>query len=201
MGDVTDRPCGGFSGDPNWEDHVILCPMCTQTRRAVFFAILLFVGAPAVSASQECSDWSRPRAYGVGGAYVAGAAITMAVRGGDWWRGASTGSFKVVWDGTQALGQDYLLRAYTAYQLSQVGGLAFRWACVSPRTSVWLGAGFAAAVWLPKEIGDGFYDKGFSIADITASTIGALLPALRYENPVFAAIQYKMNYWPSSEIR
>ena len=120
--------------------------MRSPTRRAVLFSILILSGAPGVSTAQDCTDWSRPRVYGGGGAYVAGAAVTMDVRGGDWWRGESTGSFQVVWDGTPALGQDYLLRAYTAYQLSQVGGLAFRWACLSPRTSAWLGAGFAAAV-------------------------------------------------------
>jgi hypothetical protein len=175
--------------------------MRSLLRRAVSILALLVLVAVDVSDAQECTDWSRPRAYAVGGAYVVGVAATAAIRGGDWWRGEPTGSFKVVWDGTPALGQDYLLRAYTAYQLSQVGGLAFRWACLSPRTSAWLGAGFAAAVWLPKEIGDGFHEKGVSIADITASTIGALLPALRYENPVLAAVQYKFNYWPSSEFR
>ncbi len=170
-------------------------------RRAVPLFLILALAVVDVSDAQECTDWSRPRAYAVGGAYVVGVAATAAIRGDDWWRGEPTGNFKVVWDGSPALGQDYLLRAYVSYQLSQVGALAFGWACVPPRTAAWLGAGAAFVVWIPKEIGDGFHEKGFSIADITASTLGALLPALHYEMPVWRSIQYKFNYWPSSEFR
>jgi len=94
--------------DQNLVNRVILCAMCTQTRRAVSFIILFFVGVPAVSAAQECAGWSRPRAYSVGGAYVVGVVATAAIRGGDWWRGEPTGSFKVVWDGTPALESELL---------------------------------------------------------------------------------------------
>ena len=152
--------------------------------------------------AQRCNGVRYERVALIAGGFAAVQGVGLALRHNDWWPGPSSG-FTVAWDDVSASkSQDRLLHASIAYQLSQGGALAFDWACVSHKTSGWLGAALGVAFSLPKEIGDGFQeDKGFSMPDMAWTTAGALLPALHRSWPASRVVGLKAFYWPSSEFR
>jgi hypothetical protein len=148
--------------------------------------------------AQSCPRAKPLRSTVIVGSYVAVQAVVIGVRSDDWWPEDSTTSFHFTWDQSPALGQDRLLHAYLAYQVSQVSALAFDWACFNPVAAGWLGFALGAAATLPKEIGDGFRE-GFDVPDFLAGVAGAALPAMHRTWAPTRAFLLKMNYWPSEE--
>jgi hypothetical protein len=68
-------------------------------------------------------------------------------------------------------------------------------------TAGWLGALTSVAMGLPKELGDGLHENGFSGTDFAWSVAGATLPALHRQWPTSRVVQVKAWYWPSRELR
>ena len=175
-----------------------------MTMRKIHFnlpsgaVLLACVPRPAVA---QCTapDGGRIAAI-LAGTGVSQVAV-IAARHNDWWDTPRTG-FHFAWGGSPSRGQDALLHSFIAYQLSDAGNLVWRWACVDRGTAAWLGAAWSIANALPKEIGDGLrVGKGFSGTDFSWTVAGAMLPALRQTVPVFQAVSFKAQYWPSDEYR
>jgi hypothetical protein len=71
---------------------------------------------------------------------------------------------------------DKLGHAYGAYLEGYVGMKAFRWAGVNRKKAAWYGATMGFMLQLPIEIWDGIHEGwGFSMYDVGANTVGALL--------------------------
>ncbi|MGD2135489.1 MAG: DUF2279 domain-containing protein [Gemmatimonadales bacterium] len=167
-----------------------------------FVACLLTVAtlvAPTLSA-QQCDEISYSRTAMLGGGFVLGQGIAIAIQRDTWWTTPTT-AFHLSDRVSASKGQDYLLHAAVSYHASQLGGIALHWACVPSSLAPWLGAAFGFAISLPKEIGDGFHeDQGFSLRDALWSAAGAALPALHHTWAPSRAVLLKGNYWPSSEL-
>lgn len=162
---------------------------------------LLVCASPALNAQacQEGPRWARAALIGGGAAAVEVAVIVA--RSDAWWTTPRTG-FHFTTGGSPAKSQDKLLHGAVGYHLSQLGALAFDWACFDHVAAGWLGAALGVFVNLPKEIGDGLHeDKGFAVDDVAVAAAGALLPALHRAVPVTRALLLKGNYWPSDELR
>ncbi len=165
-------------------------------------ALVTSVGpAPAYLEAQGCEKTHPARIALLAGGYATITTTAIALRHDVWWITPRTG-FHVAWGESPSRGQDRLLHATVSYHTSQLGALAWEWACVSPTTASWLGAASALAFQLPKEIGDGLHqDQGFSASDMLFATGGALLPALHRQVPSTRVFQLKLSYWPSEELR
>jgi hypothetical protein len=161
-------------------------------------AVLLLLCAGPVRA--QCPAARLPRAAALAGGYAASQTLAIALRHDDWWQPPGR-RFHVVWGGSASRQQDALLHAAVAYHAAQAARLAWRWACVSDPAAAWLGAATGLAVSLPKEIGDGFHQNGFSGSDLGWSIGGAVLPALRHTVPALRVVALKVWYWPSAEYR
>ncbi len=157
--------------------------------------------SPSTADAQRCSGARADRSLVIVGSYVAAEAAVIAARHDEWWITPTT-DFYFTWDESANKAQDRLLHAELGYQVSQLGALAFDWACFSRTTAGWLGAALGFAIGLPKEIGDGFHEgRGFSVPDMLWSAGGALLPAVHRAWAPSTAIVLKANYWPSDEYR
>lgn len=173
--------------------------------RCVFnVAVALSWGATltcGVLAAEPCDRVRTGRVALIGGTYAATQAALLALRAGDWWQTPRT-AFHFAARPSPSKGQDRLLHAAIGYQTSQVGFLAFRWACVPANTAAWLGAALGVAMSLPKEIGDGFHEQqGFDLPDMAWTAAGSVLPALHRTVPPTRALVAKGFYWPSAEYR
>ena len=171
----------------------------TQFKLAAAVVVLALF-PPGEAEAQECRGLNTGRVALIAGGFTAIQGTAIALRHDSWWPNPWTG-FEMVWsDASPSKGQDRLLHASIAYQISQVGALAWDWACVPHQTAGWLGAALGVAFSLPKEIGDGFQtDKGFSAPDMVWTTAGAVLPALHRSLPPSRAFSLKVFYWPSDE--
>ena len=170
-----------------------------QFKLAALVALMLLQIAQGTHA-QKCQSVNTGRVALIAGGFVAVQGTAIALRHNDWWPGPSTGFTVVSNDVSPSKGQDRLLHASIAYQVSQGGALAWDWACLPYKTAGWLGAALGIAFSLPKEIGDGFQaDKGFSVPDMLWATTGAVLPAIHRSWPTSEAVSLKVFYWPSQE--
>ena len=144
--------------------------------------LLLFLTLPGTSQAQ-CGNSIRVGGVAlILGGYAGGEIAVLALRHREWWTPPRQ-SFHFIWGGSPSKSQDGLLHASVAYQASQVATLAWDWACVSPKTAGWLGAITGLAVGIPKEIGDGLHQNGFSGPDMMWTAAGALLPAVHRQWP------------------
>ncbi len=167
--------------------------------RQLVLPVLLGLATPTVMKGQ-CSGVKGGRVGAIAGVFVAGEALAIGVRHNDWWTPPRR-SFHVISRGSPSKGQDALLHGSISYQASQGSALAWDWACVPHTTAGWLGAALGFALGIPKEIGDGLHQNGFSIPDMTWTAAGSLLPAFHRQWPATRAVQLKVFYWPSEEYR
>lgn len=175
-----------------------------RTARLIATAAVALAALAAArpTLAQRCPEGVRPwRAAVLAGGFAAAEVAVLAIRADDWWT-TPRRSFYFTSGGSPSKGQDLLLHGAIAYQVSQLGALAWDWTCVSPTAAAWLGAALGIAVGLPKEIGDGLHeDKGFSVDDVGASVAAAILPALHRTVPATRVASLKVFYWPSAEYR
>ena len=167
-------------------------------------ALMLLLGSvlPRHEASgQACAGPNTGRIAAIVGTFAVAEVAAIAIRGNDWWT-TSTTRFHIETRASPSKQQDRLLHGALSYHVSQLGRLAWRWACVADPSASWLGAALGVALSLPKEIGDGIHKgKGFDLADMLWTTAGAVLPALHATWSPSRAVVLKGNYWPSSEYR
>jgi hypothetical protein len=167
----------------------------------IYLVLLLIGGLARVGRTQECDRVQPARVAVVAGSFAGVTAGVVLSQHDSWWTTPRT-AFHFADLPSANAGQDYLLHAGTAYQVSQVGALGLRWACVPEGTGAWLGAAMGVAFALPKEVGDGLHEeKGFSLRDMGATAAGAVLPALHRVVPATRVAQPKVWYWPSNEWR
>jgi hypothetical protein len=169
-------------------------------RRIILLGTAMLVLLAPDALAQACPDAKLKRSLTIVGGYVVLETAVIAIRRDDWWSD-STRSFHLTWQSSPSGGQDRWLHAYLSYEVSQLAALAWDWACFDQVTAGWLGAvvGVALTLPMPKEIGDGFHDKGFDVPDFLAGVIGAVAPALHRTYPQSRALLLKFNYWPSEE--
>lgn len=163
-------------------------------------ATLGLIALLARPAAAECPASRVPRASLIVGTYAVGEAAALALRHSDWWHPPGR-SFHIVWGGSPSKGQDGLLHAAITYQATQIADFAWRWACVPAPTAAWLAAATGFALALPKEIGDGLHQNGFSGTDMAWTAAGAIVPALHRTWAPSRAVRLKVFYWPSAEFR
>ena len=175
-------------------------PLSQFNLTATLLGLHVIITAPA--SAQRCrTGIATDRVLAIVGTYAVLQTSAIAIRHSDWWD-TPTRSFHFDWGRSPSKGQDVLLHAAVSYHTSQLGAIAWRWACVDRIPAAWLGAALGIAVGLPKEIGDGFHErKGFSGTDFLWGTVGAALPAARETWAPMRMFLLKGNYWPSDEYR
>jgi len=169
------------------------------SRRAAVALVAGILTPIHAVAAQGCHGLRRDREAVIAGGYVAAEVGGIALRQHDWWTSRPR-AIHFIWGHSASVSQDEFLHATIAYQVSQGSALLWSWACVPYRTAGWLGAATALAVGLPKEIGDGIHEDGFSGADMMWTAIGGVIPALHRQWPRTRVLQAKMWYWPSREL-
>lgn len=99
--------------------------------------------------------------------------------------------------------QDKFGHAFASYYFSTTSAQAYRWAGMSWRKSIWIGAATAYAGLLQVEIADGFHENwGFSFLDLAANTFGAGLAIAQQLDPhSFAGVRMKLSYRPSEAFK
>lgn len=173
--------------------------MTVTTHPLVLAALVL--AAAGTARAQVCGETHAGRIAIVLGGYAVTQATVIALRHDDWWTTPAR-SFHFANRASPSQGQDRLLHTAIGYHVSQLGALVWNWTCVSPTAAGWLGAALGIAVSLPKEIGDGLHEnKGFSAPDMLFAAGGSVLPALHRAWAPSRALQVKLNYWPSAELR
>jgi hypothetical protein len=172
----------------------------THFNRRTTLVATAFIAIAGGTAAADCPASRGARTAVIGATYVVGELGALAIRHNDWWHPPAR-SFHFEWGGSPSKGQDALLHASISYQASQVADIAWRWACVREPTAAWLAAATAFAVGLPKELGDGLHQNGFSGTDMMWTAIGALVPALHRTWAPSRVARLKVFYWPSDEYR
>src|SRR5574341_251399 len=117
-------------------------------NRAALF-MLVWCASAGAAHGQDCPAARTGRLAVIAGGYAGAEALGLALEHDRWWATPVTG-FHLVWDESPSAGQDRLLHAALAYQTSQLGTVAFSWACLKPVPAAWLGAALGVAVALPK---------------------------------------------------
>ncbi len=99
--------------------------------------------------------------------------------------------------------QDKFGHAFASYYFSTTSAQAYRWAGMSWRRSIWIGAATAYVGLLQVEIADGLHANwGFSLLDLAANTFGAgLAVAQQLDHHNFGGIRMKLSYRPSEAYR
>lgn len=158
--------------------------------------------APHGAVAQDCAAGGlrEGRALVIGGTFTVVQIAAIATRHGDWWLGEPRG-LHFSWGGSASRWQDFMLHGAVSYQLARAAAWAWDWACADSVTAGWLGALTSFAAGLPKEIGDGIHENGFSGTDMLWAGAGAALPALHRQWPGTRVATVKAWYWPSREFR
>ncbi|NIM52588.1 MAG: hypothetical protein GTO22_25645 [Gemmatimonadales bacterium] len=181
--------------------RLVRWPVCRRGRRALLLLAALGPLPFRAIQPQTCDKLRTDRTALILGAYGVSQAAAIIIRHNDWWPNPSAG-FHFAWEPSANRQQDRLLHAALSYQASQLGALAWDWACVPRTTAGWLGGALGVAIALPKEIGDAFQeDRGFSGPDMLWTVGGSILPALHRAWAPARSILVKLNYWPSDEYR
>lgn len=77
---------------------------------------------------------------------------------------------------------------------------AGKWIGMSDKKAAWLGFGMGTGIQAIIETKDGFAPKwGFSVADLTAGTLGSLMPVLRLRSSFFRNTNFKFSYWQRTD--
>lgn len=91
-----------------------------------------------------------------------------------WYKDYPTSAFHLFNDATNWHYMDKCGHSYTAYQLSGLQYAAWRSSGINPRKAAWIAGGISWGYQLTVEVLDGFSSEwGFSLADVTANTIGS----------------------------
>ncbi len=91
-----------------------------------------------------------------------------------WYADYPKSSFHFFNDANNWLYMDKVGHAFSAYSLSSIANSSWKWAGVSQKHAAYLSAGSAWTYLLAVECMDGFSSEwGFSMADLTANTLGA----------------------------
>ncbi len=142
---------------------------------------------------------SKKRLYLVSGVTFLGMTATYIAHIKPWWSGKKQGfRFKFDWVNNYWLEIDKFGHFYANMQLTRLTATMFRFAGVSYRKSLWIGAGNSLLLYTAFELTDaGFADWGFSVPDYVANILGAGYPLLQEYAPLFRHFQFKMSYLPS----
>jgi hypothetical protein len=77
---------------------------------------------------------------------------------------------------------------------------AGKWIGMTDKKAAWLGFGMGTGIQAIIETKDGFAPKwGFSVADLTAGTLGSLMPVLRQHSSFFRNTNFKFSYWQRTD--
>lgn len=147
--------------------------------------------------SQSDSSWNK-RSWMVTGANVAIGGGSIVLLNTVWYKDYPKSDFHLFNDANEWLQMDKLGHSYTAYLLSNAEYAAWRWAKLPRKKAIWLSGGIAWTYQLSVEVMDGYSAQwGFSLADVTANTLGAGLfigQQLAWDQQ---RIQLKFGYNPS----
>lgn len=127
------------------------------------------------SFGQADSSWNK-RSWLVAGSNVAVGGGSVALLGAVWYNDYPKSDFHFFNDASNWMYMDKLGHSFTAYQLSRTEYAAWKWARLPRKKAIWLSGGIAWTYQLSVEVLDGFSSEwGFSIADVSANTVGSVL--------------------------
>ncbi|MDR0802061.1 DUF2279 domain-containing protein [Fluviicola sp.] len=161
----------------------------------VFLLCLFFVASG--SFAQQDSSWNK-RSYWVAGTSMAVGGGSVALLSAIWYKEYPKSNFHFFNDSKEWLYMDKCGHAFTAYRLSVMEYSAWHWARMPCKKAIWLSGGIAWTYQLSVEILDGFSAEwGFSVADLTANTVGTALFIGQQLGWNEQRIQLKFGYKPS----
>lgn len=142
---------------------------------------------------------SRGRLFLVSSLTALGMAGTYVAHIEPWWSGEKQGfRFKFDWVNNYWLEIDKLGHFYANIQLTRATASMFRFAGISRRKALWIGAANSTLLYTAFELTDaGFADWGFSVPDYVANILGASYPILQDYYPFLQRFQFKISYYPS----
>jgi uncharacterized protein YfiM (DUF2279 family) len=159
-------------------------PTASKVRRFLervgktFCFFLLFFAATQATAQflKPADSLNTSRAWWVGGAGAGAYTAGMVGLSALWYADYEQSDLHLYDDNDHWLQIDKAGHAIAAYQISRYGYDAFRWAGVSEKRSIWLGAGYST-LWLTTiELLDGrSAEWGFSLGDFAANIAGTAL--------------------------
>ena len=123
--------------------------------------------------AQSDSSWNK-RSWLVTGTNVAIGGGSITLLNSVWYKDYPKSNFHLFNDVNEWLQMDKVGHSYTAYILSNAEYAAWRWAKLPRKKAIWLSGGIAWTYQLSVEVMDGYSAQwGFSLADLTANTLGA----------------------------
>jgi hypothetical protein len=115
------------------------------------------------------------------------------------WRRTS-GSYDLGFDDSLWHHVDKCGHVFSASLLSRYGATTARWIGLSPGASDWAGFALASFLMLEIEVYDGFFAEwGFSLGDLIANELGAVLPVLQRRYAALRGMNVKLSYRPSGD--
>ena len=172
--------------------------------------IFLLVAYTTAPADEPDSSRSRRRDIHLGRlAYVGIGACGIHWLGyryleSNWWDGQGSSRFRFVhdWSGDSLLNLDHFGHIISGIFLARTARDVYSWIGFRRKTAVLLGSLTSMAELLYIEYRDGRTDRwGFSVPDVTADAIGALVPLIHEYIPASQAVRFKYSYIPSSLYR
>ncbi len=141
---------------------------------------------------------NKSRLWAVSSIQVVGFSSTLIALDQLWYQGYRRSSFNLHNDLDDWMQMDKLGHATTVYHLSRLSATSFRWSGLDNRRSTWYGALSGAAFLTVVEVLDGLSTGwGFSLADISANTLGGATFVSQQLLWQEQRIQWKYSFHPS----
>lgn len=151
----------------------------------------------AASKTQPINPYKLGIVLGSVGAGMAASYILVLEKG--WW-GENGSDFQFENDFYYASNLDKFAHFYGGILIASALDDGLQWSGVNEETSVWTAAGLSTALQIAIDYKDAFAPEyGFSVWDVGAGTLGALIPVIQYYYPQSKHIDLKFSYYKNDQ--
>lgn len=178
-------------------------------KQCLFLLFLLMICV--TSFSQELIDtsysqpkhlhFSRNKTIIIAGSSIAAlGGLNLYMKNSWWYANAKSFHFDDGRDYKYANNLDKMGHFMGSVIVSEAYSDAGKWMGMTNKKAAWFGFAMGTGIQAIIETKDGFAPKwGFSVADLTAGTLGSLMPVLRLNSSFFRNTNFKFSYWQRTD--